>query len=301
MKLPFITTLTGYHPGLAAKQLYPLYQTNESNIVDIEGMPLHYRVTGKGPALLLIHGVMSSVHTWNGWHDQLSKNFQVISFDVPSFGLTGPHPKRDYSIEMYLRVIDKLLDYLGIEQCYMAGNSFGGFITWHYALYRPERLHKIILLDAAGIGSNPQDIELVTFKLFITPILKYFAHRFTPKFVLQQSLRRVYGDASKITSAVEQTYWHLLLRKGNREGFSTVLGKTILNGQDNTPRIKQITVPTLIMWGDQDHLIPVRDATAFQELIPNSKLIVYKGVGHIPMEEIPVRSAKDAQFFLLNE
>jgi len=194
-----------------------------------------------------------------------------------------------------------LLDHLGIEQCYMAGNSFGGFITWHYALHKPKRLHKIILLDAAGIGANPQDIQLLTFKLFITPFVKYFAHRFTPKFVLKDSLKVVYGNPSKITPAIEQTYWHLLLRKGNREGFTEVLGKTILNGKNHQSQIEKITVPTLIMWGDQDHLIPVKDASTFHRLIAGSQMIIYKGIGHIPMEEISERSAMDAQAFLLNE
>ena len=120
-----------------------------------------------------------------------------------------------------------------------------------------------------------------------------------PKFVLKRSLRQVYGDTSKITSKTEQTYWHLLLRKGNRKGFSEVLGSTILHGKDNKPNIQRVSMPTLIMWGEKDCLIPVEDAAIFESLIPDSKTIIYKGVGHIPMEEIPRQSAEDAKSFLL--
>ena len=138
------------------------------------------------------------------------------------------------------------------------------------------------------------------FKLFINPLLQHFAHRFTPKFVLKKSLRAVYGNPSKITTQIVQTYWHLLLRKGNRVGFTKVLGQTILHGKDNKPIIQKIEVPTLIMWGDKDRLIPVEDAFVFESLIPNSTTIIYKGIGHIPMEEIPEQSAADAQAFFLN-
>ena len=106
--------LTGISNGIPVQQLYPTYKTPESDILEVEGMPLHYRVTGSGPDLLLVHGVTSSLHTWNGWHQALSKDFRVISFCVPSFGLTGPHPKNDYSLAMYMRVIDTLLNHLKV-------------------------------------------------------------------------------------------------------------------------------------------------------------------------------------------
>lgn len=298
--LPLLTRLTGFSRGVSVEKLYDKYKTPESDILEFEGMPLHFRVTGSGPNLLLVHGVTSSLHTWSGWHEQLSKSFRVISFDVPSFGLTGPHPKDDYSLEMYMRAIDNLLNHLNVEQTYMAGNSFGGYLTWNYALHNPKRLLKIALLDAAGIDSKRESIKDFGFKLFLNPITKVVAHRFTPRPVLKQSLHNAYGDRSKVTDELISTYYHMLLRNGNRRGFSDVLGKTILHGKDNHPRIKKVQHPTLIMWGDKDRIIPVKDAAVFEQLIDGSKLIVYKGIGHIPMEEIPEQSSSDVQQFFLD-
>lgn len=296
--LPLHTRLTGINFGIPVEQLYSKYKTAESGILKVEGMDLHYRVTGSGMPLLLIHGVTSSLHTWSGWHEHLSTHFQVISFDVPCFGLTGPHPKGDYSLEMYMRVIDKLLEHLKVEKLYLAGNSFGGYLAWNYALYQSSKVLKMILLDAAGIGSKRSDLKDIGFKVFLNPITKIFAHRFTPRGVLKNAIRMAYGDPSKVTEETIDTYHHLLLRKGNRQGFSVVLDKTILHGQDNTLKIKQIRTPTLIMWGDKDKTIRVKDAYRFKELISGSELIVYKNIGHIPMEEIPKETAADALAFL---
>lgn len=293
-----LTKLTGISGGIPVEKLYPIYKTPESKLLEIEGMPLHYRVTGTGPALLLVHGVCSSLHTWKDWQEILSEHFQVISFDVPSFGLTGPHPKKDYTIEMYMRVMNTLLDHLGINQFYMAGNSFGGFLTWHYAIRYPERLRKMVLLDAAGVDSLPEHLKVFGFKLFIQSATKFIAHRVTPKPILSATLCAAYGDDSKITNELVELYWHMLLREGNRPGFSEVLGKTILHGKDNKPLIKKVKIPTLILWGDKDRVIPVNDAHIFKDLIPHAQKIIYEGVGHMPMEEIPQQSAADTLAFL---
>ena len=180
----------------------------------------------------------------------------------------------------------------------MAGNSFGGYLTWNYCPAQSCPLVEIVLLDAAGISAQRKDLKNIGFKLFINPLTKIIAHHVTPRPVLKQALLDTYGDKSKITEKLVDTYWHMLLRKGNRAGFTEVLGKTILHGKDNHPRIRQVNVPTLIMWGDKDRIIRVKDASVFQALIPNSKLIIYKGVGHMPMEEIPEHSAADLKLFL---
>lgn len=289
----------GISGGIKVEELYPHYKTAQSNIFDIEGMPLHYRKTGKGPVLLLLHGVGSSLHTWEGWHRELEQDFTVLSIDLPSFGLTGPNPKNDYSVSMYMRVIDALLDELQIDKIFMAGNSFGGFLTWSYALHNPTRVHKMILLDAAGLGTHRADLRDFGFKLISHPLLKKITHLITPKKLIKQSVYNAYGDRSKITATLVDRYYYLLLRKGNREGFSEVLSKTILNEADYIPDLKTIQTPTYIVWGDRDRIISVKDAQRFMEVLPNAKLKIYKGVGHVPMEEIPEQSALDAKAFLL--
>ncbi len=300
IKLPLITRLTGFHKGMDTDKLYAYYQTPESAVLDVEGMPLHYRVTGDGPPLLLMHGVTSSLHTWSGWHKELSNHFRVISFDVPSFGMTGPHPANDYSLAMYMRTIDTLLAHLQVGNVMVAGNSFGGYLTWNYALHQPRKVQKIILINAAGISAHAKDLKSASFKLFLNPLTKKIAHLITPRNVLRQNLMAVYGDKTKVTEELIDLYHHLLLNKGNREGFSEVLGKTILHGGDNHPKIRQVQQPAFVMWGDKDKLIRPKDAHAFGELLPKSQVKIYKGVGHVPMEEIPEITAADALEFLLD-
>lgn len=289
----------GIQKGIAVEQLYPHYKTAESSILHVEGMPLHYRLTGKGPVLLLLHGVGSSLHTWEGWHQVLGQDFRVLSIDLPSFGLTGPNPKNDYSVEMYMQVIDALLSELKIDKIFLGGNSFGGFLAWSYAVHKPAKVRKLLLLDAAGFGTDRKDLRDFGFKLISHPILKKVTHLITPKKLIKQSVYNAYGDRSKINSSLVDRYYYLLLRKGNREGFSEVLAKTILNGADYTPVLKTIELPTYVIWGDRDRILSVKDAQRFMDILPNAKLKIYKGVGHIPMEEIPERSALDARAFLL--
>lgn len=287
-----------YNGGVEVEELYPSFKTPESKLIAIEGMPLHYRVTGSGPHLILLHGVASSLHTWEGWQEILSDSFTVVSIDLPSFGLTGPHPENDYSVAMYMRVLDQLMQHLKIEKTFIAGNSFGGFLAWNYALHKPERVEKIALLDAGGIRSNRSDITDLGFKLSIWPLTKNITHYITPRFIIKKSVKNVYGDQSKVSPELIDRYVAMLMRKGNRQGFSEVLGKTILDGIDKKEQIKKVAVPTLIMWGDQDRILKLEDGKIFNQLITGSELIVYKGVGHVPMEEIPEQSAKDLRAFL---
>ena len=287
-----------YHSGTPVQDLIEKYTYPESDFMTYEGMDVHYRVTGDGPALVLIHGVASSLQTWEGWHWELSNDFTVISFDVPGFGLTGPHPDNDYSVNMYMRLIDNLLDNLDIDSCYMAGNSFGGFLTWNYALHDSTRLKKIILIDAAGYNAN-REIDNPGFKLAMNPLTRKITHRITPYFLVKKSVEDVYGDKSLVADETVQRYYDLMLREGNRKAFSKILIQ-LHSGETNPNEINNITQQSLIMWGSEDRLINSGDAQKFKTSIRNSKLIMYEGVGHIPMEEIPVLTAQDAKNYLLD-
>lgn len=286
-----------YNSGTPVEDLIEKYTYSESEFLDFEGMKVHYRVTGNGPALVLIHGVASSLHTWEGWHNKLSDSFTVISFDVPGFGLTGPHPKADYSLKMYMKLIDKLLDVLEIDSCYMAGNSFGGYLTWNYAFFKPSQVNKIILIDAAGYDAK-KEVTNPGFKLAMGSWTKNITQQITPYFLVKKSVEDVYGDKSLVRDETVQRYYDLMLRKGNREAFSEIL-INLHSGKVNPDLIDKIAQPTLIMWGSDDRIIDPDDAFTFKDAIKNSRLIIYPGVGHIPMEEIPEISANDARNFLI--
>ncbi|MCP4125213.1 MAG: alpha/beta hydrolase [Bacteroidetes bacterium] len=273
------------------------YSTPESKFLNTEGMELHYRVTGSGPPLVLLHGVASSLHTWHDWHNLLSDAFTVISMDVPGFGLTGPHPKGDYTVGMYVRVLNDLFDHLKFDRVFMAGNSFGGFLTWTYAVEEPKRVRKIIIQDAAGFNTKFSDISDVGFMLATHNITRKLTWSVTPKSLIKASIRNATTPHFMISDQIIDRYYELLLRKGNRKAFSEILRKLIFNETDNTEYISKVNAPTLIQWGEQDTLVDIGYAYQFERAIKHSKLISYPGTGHLPMEEVAERSASDARHF----
>ena len=258
-------------------------------------MNVHYRINGDtGETVVLIHGTASSLHTWEGWTKELEKNYRVVSFDLPAFGITGPEPNNDYTRERYLKFIDHVLNALEIDSCYMAGNSFGGYLTWSYAVHHPEKVKKIAILNSSGYPRGDQPTP-ISFKMQKKEWLRPFITRVTPESLVRKSVNVVYYDDSKVTDELVTRYMELLLREGNRDGL---MGKTQQIKYEYVDEIKQVQCPTLIMWGDQDMLVNVDAAPRFHEDIPNSELLIYENMGHVPMEEIPERSVKDFIAFI---
>jgi pimeloyl-ACP methyl ester carboxylesterase len=286
-----VFNLTQYHADIPLDDLKTEYAQAPSKFMMMDGAPLHYRDEGTGFPVVLIHGMSSSLHTWQGWTEILTKQYRVIRLDLPGWGLTGPNEKNEYSIAYYESVVSRLLDSLGVKECYIAGNSLGGFITWNYALHHPQQVKKIILLDAAGypMHAPPFVVNLARSKI-LSPMFRYI----TPHFIVTASMKQVYGDDSKITDSATERYFKLALRAGNRGAFISFVNQ--FHDYDTLP-IQQISTPTLIEWGDKDRWIPLVNGQRFNRDIKGSKLVVYPGVGHIPMEEIPAQSCADALRF----
>src|SRR6202171_2495908 len=149
--------------------LLPEYGAAPSKFVEIEGMRIHYRDEGAGQPLVLLHGVGSSLFTWDRWVRQLAGTRRLIRLDLPGFGLTGPAPDGDYTAARYVRVVAALLDSLGVARTDIAGNSMGGRTALMFALAHPERVRKLILVDAGGFAPMLSPPPL--FRLAQTPIL----------------------------------------------------------------------------------------------------------------------------------
>ncbi len=287
-----IVIASQYRQDIPVEELKKTYANPESRFANIQGMKVHYRDQGGGFPLVLVHGTFSSLHTWEGWTDILKEDFRIIRMDLPGFGLTGPHPGGGIDLDTYMAFMDAFLDELGVGRCHMAGNSLGGRITWGYAAARPGRIAKIILIDPAGYK---HDMPLAI-RLARLPVTSWLMRYITPRFMFRRSLEEVYGDDSKITKDLVSRYFHLTLREGNRraliEGFKNI-------ELADSPEIKKVSQPTLIMWGSEDRWIPPEHAERFNEDIRNSRLIMYDGAGHAPMEEVPEKTARDGRDFLL--
>ncbi|HKK73993.1 MAG TPA: alpha/beta hydrolase [Saprospiraceae bacterium] len=274
------------------------YAQAPSAFVSVEGVEVHYRDEGNPEdslPIVLIHGTGASLHTFEDWAQELKKEHRVLRMDLPAFGLTGPFPDRDYSIDHYVAFLEAFLLAKNIDRCILGGNSLGGSIAWRFALDRPDRVDKLILIDAAGYPRKTES-ELIAFTIARIPILNKILTFITPRFVVKSSVENVYADKSKVTKELIDRYYDLTLRAGNRQAF---VDRMQVDTNDNpVEQISNIKQPTLILWGAEDALITTESAYRFQEDLPNDTLVILEQVGHVPMEESPGESLQPVLDFL---
>jgi pimeloyl-ACP methyl ester carboxylesterase len=290
--------ILSWAPDRSVEDLSTRWAPPPSEFVRIGGMRVHLRDEGPrsgATPVVLLHGTSASLHTWDGWAESLRAERRVIRFDLPGFGLTGPTPDRVYRIERYVETVVALLDRLGVRRAILAGNSFGGQVAWQTALAHPQRVERLILVDAAGYPMAPQEVP-IGFRIARTPWLAPLMRVVLPRGFIESSVRNVYGDPSKVTEELVDRYYELTLRAGNREALRERFAQA--QAGPGAERIRELTLPTLILWGGQDRLIPPADGERFARDIAGSELVVFDDLGHVPHEEDPVRTLAAVQAFL---
>jgi len=284
-------------PDRTVQQLSLRWAQAPSMFLDVDGMQVHLR--DEGPKddpvpIVLLHGTSASLHTWEGWTKELARSRRIIRFDLPAFGLTGPHPQDDYSIGAYVSFVKKVVDTLGVKHFVIAGNSLGGQIAWETALAFPDRVDRLVLVDAAGYAFLPKSVP-IGFQIARVPGIRLLMEHILPRGIIQSSLRNVYGDPGKVSTELVDRYYDLTLREGNRgavaKRFESI--KVV-----NEERVQALKLPTLILWGAKDNLIPVENGARFAKDIAGSKLVVFPELGHVPQEEDPVSTVRVVQEFL---
>ncbi|MHA8106980.1 alpha/beta fold hydrolase [Aquirufa sp. 5-AUSEE-100C1] len=287
------------------EELIPLYANKDSKFMPILGMKVHYRDEGiqsDSTPLILLHGMSSSLNTWDSVVIGLKDKKRVISLDLPGFGLTGPSPENAYNFDYYSKFIDSFTTRLKIKRFILVGNSMGGAISWNYALHNPQGLAKMVLVDAAGYPKKGESGSL-GFTIASTPVINNLLLYATPKFLVRKSLETVYYDQARVTDEQVERFHDFAIREGNRAAALLIFkgsfqgnSKRFLNS--NIARIKDIKTPTLILWGDKDNLISVDNVAQFQRDIQGSQTEIYKNVGHVPMEEVPGKVAASIAGFV---
>ena len=292
-----ILSLWGYQ-DIPLEELKTKYAPSPSTFISVNGMDVHFRDEGDATdsiPIVLIHGTAASLHTFNDWTSQLKKDYRVIRMDLPAYGLTGPFPDRDYSIENYVDFIFDFLDSLEITKCILGGNSLGGGIAWNFTYKYPDMVDKLILIDASGYASKAKSLPLA-FRLAQAPLVKNIFTFITPRLVVKASVENVYADKSKISETLVDRYFELALREGNRQAFIDKFeAQNDLSAHNN---IKLIKHRTLLLWGEKDLLIPIEAAYKFYHDLPNDTLVILSNVGHVPMEESPNQSLEAVLSFL---
>lgn len=287
-----------YVPDIPVEKLNQKYDVSPSEYLYVDSMKVHYKVEGLASdsvPLVLLHGTGSSLYTWDGWTKLLQDKHKIIRLDLPGFGLTGPHPSGDYRLGTYLDFVEDFLSRLGVQKCILAGNSLGGEIAWRYALTHPGQVKKLILIDAAGY---PTKVDYVPFSYIALriPLARELLVRLSPPNVIRGSLEYLYGDPDLVTEDLVELYFDMTMREGNREALTERM-ESIANPAPYE-LIPSITTPTLIIWGGRDQLIPLENGERFHMDLPNSTLAVFPEAGHMPMEEIPEKTAAVVKDFL---
>ncbi len=269
------------------------YANEHSRFMVIDQALVHYRDEGSGPCLVLLHGSFSSLHTFDDWVTALRGQYRIIRLDLPGFGLSGTHPSHEYGVQKYLDVLDVFLQRMGINDCALVGSSLGGWLAWEYAIEHPEMVSRLVLISAAGF-LDEKSIP-VPFKMARAPMVNKLVKFVITRNLVETFLKQVYADTSKITPAMIDRYYDLFSREGNPEAFISLAKARPI---DHTPRLPRLHMPTLILWGDQDIWLPVENGYRFLHAIPSAELIIYEGLGHVPMEENPTLTAEDLVEFL---
>lgn len=289
-------------PDRAVETLVARWAPPPSDFIEVKGQIVHLRDEGPrdDPApIVLLHGTSASLHTWEGWAAALKRQRRVIRFDLPGFGLTGPFTGRyapdDYRGDTLARFTLDVMDALKVRQAVLGGNSLGGEVAWRVASLAPARVERLVLVDASGHRFEPEELPL-GFRLARLPVVSRLSEWFLLRGVVASSLHSVYGDPSRITHELVDRYYELALREGNRRALGLRMQQLEM-GQD-VDRLGRLAVPTLILWGGRDRLIPPATAQQFARDIPGSRVVEFPALGHVPQEEDPAASVQPVKEFL---
>jgi pimeloyl-ACP methyl ester carboxylesterase len=287
-----------YNPDQPRGTLERRWAPTPSQFIQVAGVRLHIRDTGPrdGPAVLLIHGFGSSLHTWEAWAPLLDNRFRMVALDLPGFGLTGPDPTGDYSDERSVAVLVALLDRLGIGQAAVVGSSMGGRIAWRFAAAEPARVSKLVLMAPDGFASFGREYGRTPERLpWLMRLLPYTA----PKPLLERTMRNAYAVPGTLTDAVVERYHAMLLAPGVRRAIlDRVLQTRLLQPE---PILATIRAPVLLLWGELDGAVPATHAADYERALPDARIVILPGIGHVPMEEAPEASAQALRAFLDGE
>ncbi len=272
-----------YTPDRQGAALKAVYALPPSVFLDLAGVRLHVRDTGPraAPAVILLHGFGASLQTWEDWARDLERDHRVIRYDMPGFGLTGADPSGDYTDARGIAVLLALMDRLGVARASIVGNSMGGRIAWTFAALHPERTDKLVLVSPDGFASPGLEYGVAPKVPLMMRALPYVL----PSFMLRASLAPAYSNADVVTDALFTRYRDMMLAPGVRGAIVQRMGQQVL--VDPVPLLKLIEVPTLLMWGEQDGMIPFANSADYLRALPHGTLAALPGIGHLPQEEAP--------------
>jgi pimeloyl-ACP methyl ester carboxylesterase len=266
--------------------------------IDVVGAEVNYVEMGEGPPILFVHGLSGA---WQNWLENLphfAKTHRVIALDLPGFG-SSPMPPWEISIPAYGRFLRDFCERLGIGRCSLVGNSMGGFIATEVAITDPERVDDLVLVSAAGITWASARREPAAMIARMGRAAGPLLLRFHMQGIRRPRLRKgyfqgVFFDPDNIR---REMLWENVVPALHSPGYYDAM--TTLWGYDIRHRLEEIGVPTLVVWGRNDRVVPVPAALSYKKRIgDNAELVIFDRCGHVPQMEHAARFNRVVEDFL---
>ncbi len=299
----FAGWVTLHREDIPFEQLEAIYADKESRYLAIdEQTRIHFRDVGprNAPAIVLLHGFSASLHTWDMWTEDLRQDYRVISLDLPGHGLSNCIDNSTIGTAQFVDVISRLTRALRVERFSLAGSSMGGAAAWTFALAEPERLESLILVDSAGwprsgeeAGSRP-----LVFRLLQVGLARQLMKDLDMSALIRSGLEDSFADPAFVTDEMVERYAALARAPCHRDALLALSAGQPMRASATPEKLRAISVPALILHGEQDNVVPVSHAREFAAAIPGAELIIYPTAGHLPQEENALQSITDLRDFL---
>ena len=270
--------------------------------IELHGQPVMYHRLGEGPVVVLVHGITSSSRTWLSVLPALAERYTVIAPDLLGHGLSGK-PRGDYSLGAYASGIRDLLSVLGLPRATVVGHSLGGGIAMQFAYQFPQSIDRLVLVDSGGLG-NEVSLLLRAATLpgaeYVLPLLFGPVARTTGSTVGRIAGRFGIKGSANVRGMAES---FASLGDGDARRAFVHTARSVIDpsGQRVDARDRLYLsegIPTLLVWGERDPIIPVAHGLAAHELMPHSRLEIFPGAGHFPFNDDPDRFARVVDDFI---
>ncbi|MBD0322597.1 MAG: alpha/beta fold hydrolase [Aldersonia sp.] len=267
---------------------------SELKHLDLHGERVAYQDAGEGEPLLLIHGMAGSSSTWRAMAPMLSKKYRVITPDLPGHGASAK-PRGDYSLGAFAAWLRDLLDELGVEKVTIIGQSLGGGVAMQFAYQHPDYCNRLVLISSGGLGP---DVNWIL-RLLSAPGTELLMPVIAPQWVLGagNKVRSWLGGVGVRSPRADEMWdaYSSLNDRDTRQAFLRTLRSVVDYRGQAVSALNRLyltsALPTQLIWGDHDTIIPVAHGYAAHEAIPGSRLDVLKGIGHFPHAEEPAQVA----------
>jgi pimeloyl-ACP methyl ester carboxylesterase len=280
-------------------ELKQSYTDSRSRFISVKNVPIHIVEEGQGPAIILLHGYLASLKQWDGWAAELRKDYRVIRFDIPPFGLSGPDPTNIYSVDRAYILFSALAEKLEYKEFAIAGTSNGSILALRYAADHPERVSKLLLSTVPAYNPTDRrkpDWQFRGLNWFSDTFLKVWR----PKVYWRMFLENLFGDPELITEHIVTEYADL----NNRVGAIAYAKQFVISNAksdfDVAETAGRVSVPTLIQWAGRSPVLSMAGLKNVAGMFTNTSLeiIRYPELGHKLMIESPHETVVDAMIFL---